>query len=282
MPRWTSYEVPVDTGLFSPLGLQPTAVCRLGFNAAGRWLGRHAISHRRLVAEHDTGLVVWSVRLAFEGPVGFFDADFLEMRVGCRVRGAGTQLECRAELDGPLDTKALLQACCVPLELGGDAALSGRPARLGPEVMAAFHPDEVEARPHRSPLPALRAAVVAGGAALACGRTPFQIHRHQCEVADQWFWPEAVSLAAAGREELLQAAAERTPQLLSALRTPVRRLDLLFNRPFFLFDEGEVRSSAHQWEGRLVFIHELAGADDERPRALVAEQFSLPEGGSWD
>ena len=55
MPRSFAYEVPVDTGLFTPRHLQPTAACRLAFNAAGRWLSLHAISHRHLVAEHQTG-----------------------------------------------------------------------------------------------------------------------------------------------------------------------------------------------------------------------------------
>ena len=282
MPRWSPYEIPVDTGLFTPLGLQPTALCRLGFNAAGRWLGRNAISHRSLLAEHQTGLVVWSAQLAFDEPVGFFDADCLEMRVTARIRGAGTQVEFDLEVGSPLDTRARLQACCVPLRLDGDAALSGIPARLSPEVMAAFLPDEVEGRPHRSPVPGLRAAVLGDGTALGQHRQPFVIHRHHCEVADQWFWPEAVSLAAGAREELVRAEAERVPVLLPGLRTPVRRLDLLFSRPFFLFDEGAVRSSAYQWEGRLVFIHELVGSHDEKPRALVTEQFSLPEERAWD
>ena len=282
MPRWSTYEIPVDTGLFTPLGLQPTALCRLGFNAAGCWLGRHAISHRRLVAEHRTGLVVWSAQLAFGEPVGFFDADCLQIRVTGRIRGAGTQFECDLEVGGPLDTRARLQACCIPLRLEGDPALSGIPARLGPDVMAAFLPDEIESQPHRSPVRGLRTAVVRDGTALAHGRLPFVIRRHQCEVADQWFWPEAVSLAAGGREDLVQAKAERVPLLLSALQTPVRRIDLLLNRPFFLLDEGAVWSSAYEWEGRLVFIHELVGSENDQPRALVTEQFSLPKERAWD
>ena len=64
MPRSCTYDVPVDTGFFTPLHLQPAVVCRLAFNGAGRWLSRHAISHRRLVAEHRTGFVYWSVELA--------------------------------------------------------------------------------------------------------------------------------------------------------------------------------------------------------------------------
>jgi hypothetical protein len=282
VPRWHAFEAPADTGLFTPLDLQPTAVCRLAFNAAARWLGRHAISHRRLVAEHRTGLVLWSVQLVAGDPVGFLDADGLDVRVTGRVRGGGTQVECEVELRGPAGRPTRLHACCVPLRLDGDPALSGAPAPLTPEVLAGFPADAVEARPHRSPLPRLRAAIARGGAALARRRTPFVIHRHQCEVADQWFWPEAVSLAAGGREELVMAEAERVPGLRLALRTPVRRLDLLFRRPFFLFDEGAVRSTAYEWEGRLAFVHELVGAGDDEPRALAIEQFAPGAEPAWD
>jgi hypothetical protein len=286
MPRWCAYGVPVDTGLFTPLGLQPAAVCRLGFDAAGRWLSRHAISHRRLVAEHRTGFVLWSVQLVAGDPVGFFDADGLDVRVAGRVRGAGTQFECDVEVGGPVGRAARLRACCVPLRLDGGPALAGTPARLCPEVMSAFLAEEVEQRPHLSALPALRAAIAGGGAALARGRTPFVIHRHQCEVADQWFWVEAVSLAGGGREELVRAESERIPRLRLAMQTPMRRLDLLFNRPFFLFDQGAVLSTAYEWEGGLAFVHELvgagAGAADDEPRALAIEQFASGPEPAWD
>src|SRR5437879_2233109 len=81
-------------------------------------------------------------------------------------------------------------------------------------------------------------------------RAPCVIHRHQFEVADQWFWPEAVSLAGSGREELVRTEAERVPALRLAMRRPASRLDLLLVRPFFLFDEGAVRTTASEWEGR--------------------------------
>src|SRR5262249_14220269 len=160
------------------------------FNGAARWLSRHAISHRRLVVEHRTGFVFWSVQLVPGDPVGFFDADGLDVTVTGRVLGGGTQVACDVEVRGPVGRPARLRAGGVPLRLDGGPALSGAPARLGPEVLSAFRADEIEARPHRSPLPGLRAAVAARGTPLASGRTPFVIHRHQCEVADQWFWPE--------------------------------------------------------------------------------------------
>jgi hypothetical protein len=287
MPRWCAFAAPVDTGLFTPLHFQPTALCRLAFNAAGRWLGRHAISHRRLVAEHRTGFVLWSVQLISGDPVGFFDADAIDVRVTGRVRGGGTQFESDVEMRGPVGCATRLRACCVPLRLDAGPALAGAPARLCPEVLSAFLPDEVEARPHRSPLPRLRAAIIGDGTPLARGRTPFVIHRHQCEVADQWFWPEAVSLAAAGREQLVRAEAERVPRLRLAMQIPMGRLDLLFSRPFYLFDEGAVISTAYEWLGRLAFVHELVGTGTgvDEPRAQAIEQFGPAELGTvpaWD
>ena len=284
MPRWCASIVPADTGLFTPFHLQPTAVCRLAFNAAGHWLGRHVISHRRLVAEQGTGFVLWSVRLVAGDPVGFFDADALDVRATGRVRGGGTQFESDVEVRGLVGRPTRLRACCVPLRLDPGPALAGAPAPLTPEVMAAFCPDEIEARPHRSAVPALRAAIARRGAALARGRTPFVIHRHQCEVADQWFWPEAVSLVGGAREDLVRAAADRIPRLRLALRTPVGRLDLLFRRPFFLFDEGAVRSTAYEWAGGLAFVHELVGtgAGGDVPRALAIEQFGPEPEPSWN
>ena len=281
MPRWCAYQVPLDTGMFTPLGLQPTALFRLAFNGAGDWLGRNAMSHRRLVKDHSTGLVIWSASFISGAPVSFFDADHLEVRITGRVCGGGTQFACEGEVLSSAKPAAYMHACCVPLRLDGDPALSGVPARLSADVMATFLPDEIDARPHRSPVPGVRAAVVREGTLLARHQTHFTIHRHQCEVADQWFWPEAASLVSGAREDLLRAAADGVPVLKGALGAQLSRLDLLFNRPFFLFDDGAVVSSAYEWEGRLVFIHELAGAGDGHVRAVAIEQFAR-DGLIWD
>jgi len=56
------------------------------------------------------------------------------------------------------------------------------------------------------------------------------------------------------------------------MRQPLSRLDLHLVRPFFLFDEGAVRTTASEWEGRLVFVHELRAGDETR--AVVVEQFA--------
>jgi len=274
--RWYSYRVPADTSLFTPLHLQPAAVCRLAFGAAAEWLRRHAVSHRALVAEHRTGLVLWAVQLLTGDPITFFDADQLDVEVTGRVRGGGSQFECEVAIGPATGERTRLHACLVPLRLEDDGALLGTPAALGPAVMDRFLADEVDQRPHRSPVPRLRAEITARARPLARARTPFVVHRHQCEIADQWFWAEAVALGERGREELVIAGADGLPLLRQAMRVPLQRLDILFQRPYFLFDEGTVASTAYEWYGGLAFVHEFLDAGDEgarRPRAVAIEQF---------
>src|SRR5215472_12518225 len=276
MSRWCSYRVPADTSFFTPLHLQPTAVCRLAFSAAGRWLQRHVMSHRQLVDEHGTGLVLWSVQLVFGDRITFFDADELEIAVTGRVRGRGSQFECEVAVGPPAGARTTLRACLVPLSLDGGAALLGSPGTLSPAVLARFPEEDVDDRPHLSPVPRLRAEITGQARPLARTRTPFVVHRHQCEVADQWFWAEAVSLGERGREQLVRAEADRLPRLRQAIRVPLDRLDVLFQRPYYLFDEGAVVSTAYEWRGGLAFVHEYVEAEDEpriRPRAVAIEQF---------
>ena len=277
MGRWCSYRVPADTSLFTPLHLQPAAVCRLAFSAAGRWLQRHAVSHRQLVSQHRTGLVLWSVRLTYGDPITFFDADELEIGVTGRVRGRGAQFECDVAVGPAAGARTRLRACLIPLRLGDDdEALLGTPCALSPAVMERFQTEEVEDRPHTSPVPRLRAEIAGRARPLARTRTPFVVHRHQCEVADQWFWAEAVALGERGREELIRAEAERLPLLRQGIRVPPERLDVLFQRPYFLFDEGTVVSTAYEWCGGLAFVHEFVDAGAEgaaRPRAVALERF---------
>ncbi len=276
MSRWCSYRVPVDTSLFTPLHLQPAAVCRLAFSAAGMWLQRHVVSHRQLVGRHRTGLVLWTAQLVYGDPITFFDADELEVGVTGRVRGRGNQFECEVAVGPPSGQRTQLHACLVPLRLDDDGALLGTPSGLSPAVMERFLAEEVEELPYTSPVPRLRAEITGQARLLARRRTLFVVHRHQCEVADQWFWAEAVALGESGREERVRAEAGRLQSLRQAMRVPLERLDVLFQRPYFLFDQGAVVSTAYEWCGRLAFLHEFvdAGAEEAgRPHAVAIEQF---------
>ncbi|MFI9327149.1 acyl-CoA thioesterase [Kitasatospora sp. NPDC052868] len=275
MARSSRYEVVLDASLFSPTQLHPTAVGRIGFQAGTRWLRDHVASHRTLVAEHQVGLVLWAWQLEYERPLRFHEADEVQVEVGARVRGPhASQLEVAMTLSGPDGVAVRTRAASVPLRLSGDQALSGSPAGLPADLLARFEPDEVERAPYRSPVPALRAELAREGGQLASGTAEFRVHRHHCEVADQWYWAESLGFAAGAREELLRTGGGRVPELRRALSEGIRRLDVTWLRAGQLWDLLEVRTTAHRYGPGLAFVHELVSAEEDGggPYAIVVER----------
>jgi len=281
MPRTSAYEAVLDASLFTPAQLQPTAVGRLAFQGGTRWLRDHVCSHRTLVHEHKVGFVLWSWQLEYVHPLRFLDADDARVEVSARVRGPrASQLEVEMTLEGPAGVAVRTRAASVPLGLSGDEALSGSPMPLPAAVVAAFHDDEIERAPHRSRLRALRAGYERDGERLAAGTADFRVHRHHCEVADQWYWAETLGFAAGAREELVLKHGKEVPALRRALAAPIRRIDVTWLRAGQLWDLLRVRTSAHRTAEGLAFVHELGLAEDEGgrgagsggPYAVVVEQ----------
>jgi acyl-CoA thioesterase FadM len=275
MPRSSTYEVVLDASLFTPTQLQTTAVGRLGFQAGTRWLRDHVCSHRTLVSEHRVGLVLWAWELEYEEPLRFTDADEVLVDVGARVRGPrSSQLEVEMTICGPKGVAVRTRATSVPLRLSGDEALSGTPARLPDSLLGAFHHDEVERSPYRSQVPALRAAFERDGERLASDTATFRVHRHHCEVADQWYWVESLGFAGGAREEFVMRHGSTAPDMRRVLADGVRRIDVTWLRAGQLWDLLEVRTTAYRHGNDIAFVHELGLADDDRggPYAIVVER----------
>lgn len=273
MARSCSYEVPLDTSLFTPLQLQPTAVGRLGFNAAARWLLEHVCSHRRLLWEHRVGFVLWAWDLRYENGLRFEDADTAKLTVSGRVRGPGSQFECAMTIAGPAGVAVEMRAASVPLALAGDPSLSGAPSRLPDELVQRFRDDEVVRSPYRSRIPALIREIERDGDPLGSVEQPFRVHRHNCEVADQWYWVEALSFAGAAREELVTRHAPTCGDLVAGLAAPVREIDVSYARTYQFRDAGAVATTAYGWQDGLVFVHRLGMADGDGVHATVVERF---------
>lgn len=277
MPRTSTYEVVLDAGMFTPTQLQVTAIGRLGFQAGTRWVRDHMCSHRRLVSEHRVGFVLWSWQLEYEKPLRFEDADAVTIDVGARVRGPrSSQLEFETTFSGPAGVAVRTRAASVPLQLSGDSALSGTPATLPDSLVAAFHDDEVERTPNRSQVRALRAAFVEDGELLASDTEDlptFRIHRHHCEVADQWYWAESLGFAGAAREEFVRRHGTDIPELRSALSDGIRRVDATWLRAGQLWDLLQVRTTAYRHGGCVAFVHELELVGDyDGPYAIIVER----------
>lgn len=275
MPRSSSYEVVVDASLFTPTQLQTVAVGRLGFQAGTRWLRDHLCSHRTLVARHRVGLVLWAWQLEYEIPLRFEDADEVVVDVGARVRGPRwSQLEVAMTISGPAGVAARSRAASVPLRLSGDPALSGVSARLPDLLVEQFHEDERERSPFRSQVPALRVEFEREWSRLASHTVTFRVHRHHCEMADQWYWVESMGFAAGAREELIIHHAQRAPVLRRALAHGIRRVDATWLRAGQLWDVLEVLTTAYRHGDEIAFVHEvgLAEPDGGSPFAIVVER----------
>lgn len=274
MPRTSTYETVLDAGQFTPTQLGTTAVGRLAFQAGARWLRDHVCSHRALVVEHRVGFVLWSWQLEYASPLGFLDADAALVDVRARLRGpASSQLEVEMTLRGPAGVAVRTRGASVPLRLGGDQALSGTPAPLPGALVAAFEDDEFERSPHRSAVRALHARFERDGERLAAGTTSYRVHRHHCEVADQWYWAETLGFAAGAREELVRRYGRSAPELRRALADGIRRVDVTWLRSGQLWDLLEIRSTAYRHGDELAFVHEIGLAEDDGgPCALVVER----------
>jgi hypothetical protein len=103
----------------------------------------------------------------------------------------------------------------------------------------------------------------------------FRVHRHHCEVADQWFWPEALGFAAVGREEIVMRHAASQAAVRAGLQAPVRRVEATCGRTYQFRDLGRVSTTAYEWRDRLFFVHELGLADDatSENHAVAIEHF---------
>jgi hypothetical protein len=141
------------------------------------------------------------------------------------------------------------------------------------EYLGQFEPSEVSHEAYPSPFPGVLREVEESGELLGSYEYPFFIHREQCEFVDQWFFLESTVFAAASRERMVFEQGAKKPALRRGLSLPLRELDLLYSRPFYLFDQGKVRTRAFRAPEGVVFIHELVKDGLNDPHALVVERF---------
>ncbi|MES4825688.1 acyl-CoA thioesterase [Streptomyces anthocyanicus] len=229
------------------------------------------------MTEHRVGFVLWSWQLEYEKPLRFHDLDAATVEVGAQVRGPrSTQLEFETTFSGPGGVAVRTRATSVPLSLSGDSALSGAPAVLPDSLVAEFLADEVVRAPHRCQVRALRAAFERDGELLAENTDPlptYRIHRHHCEVADQWYWAESLGFAVGAREEFVRRYGGRVPELRASLSDGIRRVDATWLRAGQLWDLFQVRTRAHRHGPGIAFVHELELVGDSGgPYAIIVER----------
>jgi acyl-CoA thioesterase FadM len=257
MRRATEFEVVTDTSLFTPLQLQPRVVLALAFGGLARWLRQHLVSFPRLIAEHRCSVVILGAGIDYLAPCRFFDADALSARATLKVLRQASRAQLDVEFAGRHGTVASARILLCPVRIDDPESLAATPAPFPASILEMFKPDEIETGSPERPLVALQDRIARSGEVLATARHPFAVHRHLCEVADQWAFFEVPGLIGAGREELALARGADTPLLRQAVGAPLRRVEIELGRPYFWTQNGTVETTAHRLDDRLVMVHRL-------------------------
>ncbi len=270
MPRTVRFEVTSDTSLFTPLQAQPRALIWLMMNGWAKWARAHLVSFPTLVRDHRVGLVVVGIHLEYVEPFGFLDADAFEVEVRVAARKGGAVFDLAFEYIGAGRTFARSHGATRTVLLGDDASMAAVPGKLPAALMARFQPDEiVEGSPTRV-VPGLIKALEASGPPLAAGTRPFLIHRHSCEVADQWSFIDVPGIAGEGREHLALGDGTRVPALRKGLSRPLRSIDVEMGHPFYSFESGTLESNAYLENDGITYLHRLRSSD--KVHATVIER----------
>jgi acyl-CoA thioesterase FadM len=270
--RSIELEIVADTSQFSAMQLQPRTICSIGMNGWACWAREHLVPFRRMIEEHRTGVVVVRLDVRYLQPFGFFDADSIRARVAVAAVRRGVLLHLTLELSA--GDRCIAEADCAlrPVLIGGEGTLAAQPGNLPPELLALFPPDEIVALPPGRTARAL-AAAMRDGPQLAQAMRPLTVHRHECEVADQWSFIELAGYAAAAREALVLGARDRN-DLGATLARPLRSFHLDIARPLYIFDRAEIATTAVGAGDGLRFVHEIgSGIGSQAPHALVVERF---------
>jgi len=258
MPRTIAFDVVADTGHFTPLQLQPRAVLSLAFNGLAHCLRDHLISFPRMIAEHRTSVVILGAGITYQAPCRFFDGDAFSVRATLAARRQASRAELTVELHGARGRAATARILLCPVHIEDPASLAASPAPFPPAVLERMRPDEIDPTSPPRPLPALLEEIAGAGELLATGRHAFTMHRHLCEVADQWAFFEVPGFIGASREALTLERGGDAPLLRQGIGEPLRRLEVELSRPYFWLEEGVIETSAYRLNDRLAMVHRLS------------------------
>lgn len=269
MPRVHRVERPNDTSFFTPTQLMPRVLVESIMRGWAGWLREHLVAFPRLIGEHHCGVVVMSVAFRHEVPLTFFQTDALSFETQVRFTGnarfAEIDVGCSSDGRKVAHTRAVTRVVL----MSDDAAMGAAPGELPADLQARLQPDELTADKPARPFKPRLDQVLAGGTLLAESSHDFMIHRHQCEVADQWSFIEIQAFAADGREKLIADHGDKEPFLRRGFREPIASFQAEFKLPMYFLDQARIHTRAYRFEDRLALVHRIEGSDGQtRAEAL--------------
>jgi hypothetical protein len=261
MPRTIRFEVPSDTSLFTPHQAQPRALLSLMMSGWARWIREHLVSFPRLVREHKVGVVVVGIHLEYVRPFGFFDGDSFDVVAGVGARKGGAQFDVSFDFTAGGATFARSLVLTRTVLLGDESSLAATPGRLPKDLLARFQPDELSETGTARIVPDAVKALEAGGPPLGTATDTFVVHRHLCEVADQWSFIDVPALAGEGREQLALSEGSKVAELRRGLSRPLKSIDVELGHPFYSFESGTRHSRVWADGDGLKCVHRLGSGD---------------------
>ena len=257
MPRTVSFEVPTDTAQFNFLQLQPKTLLNLSWSGYARWLREYAVAFPRLIREFGFGAVILEIDIEYLERLEFFDSDTLKISCGLRVLRGGSRLELVTDFSGAGRQAARATIILCPVEIKEQETLTAAPAKLSPALLEHFEADEKDEGSPKRRVPDLIKQIEDNGEELGMTTEEFFIHHHYCEVAEQWSFIEVPNIVESARESLALEHAAQHPAFRDSLTNPIGRINVELYQPYFVYEPGQVVTTAYEWDGRPAFVHRL-------------------------
>ncbi|MEM9452707.1 MAG: hypothetical protein AAGF11_00920 [Myxococcota bacterium] len=265
----TTFDVPLDTAMFSPQQLHPWTLAGFGMRGWAHWLREHLVSFPALVRDHGTGVVIVGIELEYLGPLTFFDADALQVAYTVRVREAGDLLRLCAEVDARGRAVACVRLVGRIVRIPEGGTLAARPGVLPGSLLDRFDPDER----FDGSVPRVLGSNIRDVSWSPAASSALRVHRGHCEAADQWLFAELPRIVADARETWGLTAGD-DPRARVALGTPLRRFVAELTRPMFIFDTATLSTQTDHTGCR--YLHQIRGAT--HTHATAYEELGEPSG----
>lgn len=262
MPALEPFEVVCISGDYTPYQLQPHRVVQWSMEAFARWTRRHVGSWQQMLLEHRTGIVVAQVEIDYAEPHRFVDSPALDVDTHVYCEPSGRVAYGHYVFRAGSKHVCTLGCTLMPVAVAEDSSMAATQGRLRGTLLHAFAADEEDlpllaARRGRPRLRARVSGLLETHPLLGQCSYTFTLHRHRCEVADQWLVTQIPALISEGRETLaLRPGAHQSP-VVAGVSGRIQRLEYELYRPFFAFESGRLASTALAQPDRCVFVHQL-------------------------
>lgn len=264
--RTNTLALTCSSGMFTHLQLKPRVAFSFGFMGWSAWLIEHAVSHAALIRDHATGFVPIGLEISYLQPSTFFDCESLTVTTQVRTWNP-KRFHSLQDVDvmlanehGVAVVHVRMQEVCVRIEsMQTLAALPGRvPVDLAARLLD--DPDDIDEPPVL--LNRGMARVPADATLIAQHRHEFVVHRHACEVSDQWYSEHVCDFIGDSREAMVLQLVDKHPELIVGLSRQIGHLRMGLRRPFMLFDRGRVLTRAFRVGPHIHFVHQLLTSAD--------------------